>query len=96
MNSRRKIPKLPGAFAAVLDDIPGSADVNVEKLTGQPGIDMVAPFGTSLHVSGRDKAALEATVAPWRGKSGWHWQHAEPSLEDVFIELMGRSRDNFQ
>jgi len=67
-----------------------------EKLTGQPGIDMVAPFGTSLHVSGRDKAALEATVAPWRGKSGWHWQHAEPSLEDVFIELMGRSRDNFQ
>ena len=67
-----------------------------EKLTGQPGIDMVAPFGTSLHVSGRDKAALEATIAPWRDKSGWHWQHAEPSLEDVFIELMGRSRDNFQ
>src|SRR6476661_1646068 len=30
------------------------------ELTGKPGIDMVAPFGTSLHVSGRDKAALEA------------------------------------
>ena len=25
-----------------------------EKLTGIPGIDMVAPFGTSLHVAGRD------------------------------------------
>ena len=28
--------------------------------TGKPGVDMVAPFGTSLHVSGRDKAALES------------------------------------
>jgi ABC-2 type transport system ATP-binding protein len=68
----------------------------VDELTGKPGIDMVAPFGTSLHVSGRDKAALEATIAPWRERSGLHWQHSEPSLEDVFIELMNRSKDNFQ
>ena len=27
---------------------------------------------------------------------GLHWQHSEPSLEDVFIELMTRSKDNFQ
>ena len=67
-----------------------------EQLTGKPGIDMVAPFGTSLHVSGRDKAALEATIAPWRERAGLHWQKAAPSLEDVFIELMGRSKDNFQ
>jgi ABC-2 type transport system ATP-binding protein len=67
-----------------------------EKLTGQPGIDMVAPFGTSLHVSGRDQAALEAVIAPWRDKPGLHWQKGAPSLEDVFIELMGRSKDNFQ
>ena len=26
----------------------------------------------------------------------WHWQHSEPSLEDVFIDLMSRSKDNFQ
>src|SRR5689334_19423361 len=67
-----------------------------EQLAGKPGVDMVAPFGTSLHVSGRDGQALEATIAPWRDKAGWHWQHGEPSLEDVFIELMSRSRDNFQ
>jgi ABC-2 type transport system ATP-binding protein len=66
-----------------------------EKLAGQSGIDMVAPFGTSLHVSGRDQAALEATIAPWRDKPGLHWQKSAPSLEDVFIELMGRSKDNF-
>ena len=66
------------------------------ELTGKPGVDMVAPFGTSLHVSGRDKAALEATIAPYREKTGIRWQHGEPSLEDVFIELMIRSKDNFQ
>jgi ABC-2 type transport system ATP-binding protein len=67
-----------------------------DKLTGQPGVDMVAPFGNSLHVSGRDKGALEATIAPWRDKPELHWQLAAPSLEDVFIELMSRSKDNFQ
>ena len=67
-----------------------------EGLAGQPGVDMVAPFGNSLHVSGRDKAALETTIAPWRDHPELHWQHSEPSLEDVFIELMSRSRDNFQ
>jgi ABC-2 type transport system ATP-binding protein len=67
-----------------------------DQLTGKPGIDMVAPFGASLHVSGRDRTALEATIAPFRESHGWHWQHSEPSLEDVFIELMGRSKDNFK
>jgi ABC-2 type transport system ATP-binding protein len=66
------------------------------ELTGKPGIDMVAPFGTSLHVSGRDKATLEAAIAPYRDNPKWHWEHSEPSLEDVFIDLMGRARDNFQ
>ena len=66
------------------------------ELAGKSGVDMVAPFGTSLHVSGRDRAALEATIAPYRDDKRWHWQHSEPSLEDVFIELMTRSKDNFQ
>jgi ABC-2 type transport system ATP-binding protein len=67
-----------------------------EQLAGKPGVDMVAPFGASLHVSGRDKAALEAAIAPWRDNKDLHWQQSEPSLEDVFIELMTRSKDNFQ
>jgi ABC-2 type transport system ATP-binding protein len=67
-----------------------------DDLTGKPGVDMVAPFGTSLHVSGRDRTALEAAIAPWHDKPGLHWQYTAPSLEDVFIELMSRSKDNFQ
>ncbi|MGY3534727.1 ABC transporter ATP-binding protein [Bradyrhizobium sp. USDA 4452] len=66
------------------------------ELAGKPGVDMAAPFGTSLHVSGRDKAALESAIAPYRGNPKWHWQPSEPSLEDVFIDLMGRSKDNFR
>ena len=67
-----------------------------EQLTGRPGVDMVAPFGASLHVSGRDRAALEAAVAPLRADANLHWEESEPSLEDVFIDLMTRSKDNFQ
>jgi ABC-2 type transport system ATP-binding protein len=65
-------------------------------LAHAPGVDMVAPFGTSLHVSGRDQAAFAAAIAPYRGDPALTWTRSEPSLEDVFIELMNRSRDNFQ
>jgi len=66
------------------------------ELTGMPGIDMVAPFGTSLHVSGRDEAALEAAIESYRMNRSLDWQRSEPSLEDVFIDLMSKRRDNFQ
>jgi ABC-2 type transport system ATP-binding protein len=67
-----------------------------QQLEKTPGVDMVAPFGTSLHVSGRDAAALEAAIVPFHQDAAVHWKRSEPSLEDVFIDLMARSRDNFQ
>ncbi len=73
-----------------------SLNALADELTDKPGIDMVVPFGTSLHVSGRDAAALEAAIAPYRKRKGLDWKRSEPSLEDVFIDLMGRARDNFQ
>jgi ABC-2 type transport system ATP-binding protein len=66
------------------------------ELAGKLGVDMVAPFGNSLHVSGRDVATLEAAIAPYRKDKSLHWQRSEPSLEDVFIELMGRGRQREQ
>ena len=67
-----------------------------DKLLGAPGIDMVAPFGTSLHVSGRDAAALDAAVERFRTDPHLAWSISEPTLEDVFIDLMSRSQDNFR
>jgi ABC-2 type transport system ATP-binding protein len=73
----------------------GLAEVGA-KLEHTPGVDMVAPFGTSLHVSGRDRSALEAAIAPYRESPSLAFEPAEPTLEDVFIDLMNRSKDNFQ
>jgi len=66
------------------------------KLEKARGIDMVAPFGTSLHVSGRDQAALDAAILSYRNDPRFRWERSQPSLEDVFIDLMGRARDNFR
>jgi ABC-2 type transport system ATP-binding protein len=66
------------------------------ELAARAGVDMVAPFGASLHVSGRDAAALEAAIAPYRERDGLTWTRSAPSLEDVFIDLMGKAKDNFQ
>jgi ABC-2 type transport system ATP-binding protein len=60
------------------------------------GIDMVAPFGAELHVSGRDKSALDTAIEAAKKADGAHrWTRGEPSLEDVFILLMNHSKDNF-
>jgi ABC-2 type transport system ATP-binding protein len=73
---------------------PGLSKLQVE-LAGKPGL-MVAPFGTSLHISSRDQDALEAAIQPHLHDPALKWTQSEPSLEDVFIELMSRARDNFQ
>ncbi len=66
------------------------------EIAEHSGADMVAPFGNSLHVSGRDPEKIEAAIAPYRNDPSLKWTRSEPSLEDVFIELMNRARDNFQ
>ncbi len=76
-----------------LGEGPG-ADSLARELTGKPGVTAAAPFGPSIHVSGTDPAALEAAVAPWR-KPPYRWEQVEPSLEDVFIQLMSQAPDNF-
>ncbi|CUW38148.1 Putative ABC-type multidrug transport system(ABC transporter-like,46-164) [Magnetospirillum sp. XM-1] len=72
------------------------ADRLASSMEGRPGIAMAAPFGNALHVSGTDGAALEAAIAPWRHQPSLVWSRTEPSLEDVFIHLMGQAEDNFR
>ena len=60
------------------------------QLEGRNGIDIVTRFGNALHISGPDREALEQTLTPFRDQPGRKWRQAEASLEDVFIQLMGK------
>ena len=71
-------------------DLPALA----EKIRGQPGVEQVVAFGTTLHVSGRDAAKLRASIAPWM-TGAYRWEQIESGLEDVFISLMETAKDNF-
>ncbi len=68
------------------------ADRLAGELAGRPGVEMAAPFGSALHVSGVDRAALEAAIAPFRDR--FAWRETRPTIEDVFIHLMNRAEDN--
>ncbi|MGX1199151.1 ABC transporter ATP-binding protein [Parvibaculum sp. MBR-TMA-1.3b-4.2] len=65
------------------------------ELEGRNGVEMVAPFGITLHVSGSSEGALDRAVEPYRGQEGLSWKKGEPSLEDVFIHMMQSASDNF-
>jgi ABC-2 type transport system ATP-binding protein len=65
------------------------------SLQGKPGVDQSAVFGAALHVTGKDGAALEATLREATAGIGYQMARSEVGLEDVFIHLMARSQDNF-
>ena len=65
------------------------------ELRAIDAISMVVPFGSTLHVSGADPAALDRALAPFRARPDLEWQRATPSLEDVFIRMMDDAPDNF-
>ena len=56
---------------------------------------MAAPFGLALHVSGTDARRWSARSRPI-AQPPFNWTRTEPTLEDVFIHLMGGVEDNFQ
>jgi ABC-2 type transport system ATP-binding protein len=66
-----------------------------DDLLKQPGVEMAAPFGLALHVSGSDSEALDRALEPYR-REPYRWARTEPTLEDVFIHLMRGVEDNFQ
>lgn len=64
-------------------------------LAGQKGVGQMARFGTALHVSGTDAAALEATISGIAGTLPLRWTRIAAGLEDAFIHLMAGAQDNF-
>ncbi|MFA5193491.1 MAG: ABC transporter ATP-binding protein [Verrucomicrobiia bacterium] len=65
-----------------------------EQLRQKSGVQQAVMFGTALHVSGADAAALDEAIAPFR-TAPYEWTRIRSGLEDVFIHLMNKSKDNF-
>jgi len=64
-----------------------------EALRGWPGVGQTALFGATLHVSGRDGAALERTLREATAGTACRLERTDTGLEDVFIHLMGHAVD---
>ena len=60
------------------------------------GVTSAAAFGTTLHLCGPDGDALDRAIKRLGDQPGISWAKAEPTLEDVFIDLMGKVPDNAQ
>jgi ABC-2 type transport system ATP-binding protein len=54
----------------------------------------VTPFGHTLHISGQDRSALEAAIAPIKDDARYKVEPVDSTLEDVFINLMADVNDN--
>jgi ABC-2 type transport system ATP-binding protein len=66
-----------------------------ERLQGKPGVEQTVAFGETLHVTGKDASALEASLREAAGTDGFSLQRVETGLEDVFIHLMQGATDNW-
>ena len=67
-----------------------------ESLRRLPGVDMVASFGATLHVSGKDEARLEACLQAVLQNTSLNMTVVPASLEDAFIYLMQGSQDQYR
>ncbi len=65
-----------------------------ERLRGVGGVSHVTAFGSALHVTGDDEAALERAIAPLRADGELGWRRIEAGLEDVFLHLMRSVPEN--
>jgi ABC-2 type transport system ATP-binding protein len=65
----------------------------IGELRRLAGVEQVAPFGTDIHVVGRDGAAIERGLTQFAAAHGLAAEPGETSLEDVFIRTMTMARE---
>jgi ABC-2 type transport system ATP-binding protein len=69
-------------------------DPLVPRIRALPGVEMVAVFGTELHVAGADAALIEHGLEAIKGEGGIEIEGAAATLEDVFIRTMSTVGEN--
>ena len=70
------------------------ADKLAPALRDAAGVTTAAAFGATLHVCSQDETALRKAVASAIHGKRLKAAQAEPTLEDIFIHLMGQATDN--
>ena len=88
------------------DEVIANAGIDTFQVTGKDlgkltkqlrqikGIEQVAAFGKTLHVCAPKSANLKKLIKPF-DKKPYEWREVVPNLEDVFINFMDKSKDNF-
>jgi ABC-2 type transport system ATP-binding protein len=65
------------------------------QLKNTPGVEQVARFGASLHVSGTDGEKLKQAIETHKANGTYRWTEEQAGLEEAFIYLMAGARDNY-
>ncbi|ATG46255.1 multidrug ABC transporter ATP-binding protein [Celeribacter ethanolicus] len=66
-----------------------------DRLEAEGAAGQVIRFGAELHVSGTDRAALQALAERERALGTHEWGEKKAGLEEAFIYLMAGAKDNF-
>jgi ABC-2 type transport system ATP-binding protein len=91
--ARGTVPEMIGNSGLVTFVLEGR-DVRrlLAEIQDRPGVEYAGFFGAALHASGKDRAALEKAIAPYRGRAGLTVTEVRPNLEDVFIQLQEKAK----
>lgn len=72
---------------------------NLQKLNAPlralPGVEQVASFGNTLHVSSKQDALLQTSLESFAVEHGLQLNAVAPSLEDTFIHMMKDCEDQY-
>lgn len=83
-----------------VDEVVQSADIAAWRIAGPdveglasrvneiPGVDAVTLFGSELHVTASDVAAVERGLTALQSDHEFRFRRAEPTLEDIFVHTM--------
>lgn len=62
------------------------------NLSANQEISTIAPFGDSLHISGKDPKKLEKIITPYIKDKNYIFELSSPSMEDAFIHYMTKAQ----